>query len=566
MTGSIVGLILGHVSWLVWDELDAKLQMSITSHLIAEGTYFTQHINPFDGYIANSAGEENSWMAAYLDRLSLIFGHRYDVTPFYEKAKLLGFHSLSTGEQYGGIKTQTVYPDFLFDNHNFHPHPTYGTITAFSLSSLEYLRKSITGVSTPEYWHNAEQVWKKMTEYIDFRDFQYKGEKITTIQPPRGDKSFKANRNGQKISDSNARDLFQLSTRDSVPLRFTPFGIPLGVDEGVQHTSFGVTGKNDWGADAAGMTQYQLMSELYGPQSVTDESSGFSTDDIAKQARDYIYYVRSGTLWKPEKPNLIFDEMLIDEPTEDRNERSSYKWYENASFVWEFISHFYYFDTVVKFTKTTVCEDNLYIQKEWQNSFKWSCDETQASRGSRSLRLDFTELADGEVYSPLISVDPDSTYTIEYDYKVKDVQRETSEVFGRIIPAQFDGSARESDRINEHRISSGFDLGSDVREAAEGWQHVSYTFKTDPEAKAVRLRAIVGKGTGQGTFWFDGIKLKKHADEVDGDGTSDGIVDGQDYIRWLNDLSLDFAEHSDHNHDGEVNSDDFEVWLRAFLP
>lgn len=565
VTGSIVGLILGHVSWLVWDDLDVKLQISITEHLMAEGQYFTSHLKPFDGYIGNSAGEENSWMASYLDRLSLIFRQRYESKPFYEKAKVLGFHSLSKGESYAGISTQTIYQDYLFDNHNFHPHPTYGTITAFSLSSLEYLRKSITGVSTPEYWHNAEKVWQKMAEFIDFRDFQYKGEKISVVSPSRGDKSLKINKNGQKVIDSNSRDIFTPPSKDAGSLHYSPVGISLGVNDQTQEIGFGVTGKNDWGADAAGMTQYQLMSELYGSQPVKDDSTGFSTDDIAVQAQDYIHYVRSGVLWKPEKDLVSFNEMLIDEPTDDRNNRMSYKWYENASFVWEFVSHFYYFDNVVKFGKTDICEDNLYIQKEWNGSFEWVCDSEVARLGRRSLRLDFSDFADGEVYSPLIAVEPNSTYTISYDYKVQAAEKGSSEVFGRIIPAQFDAQAKEGDLINQNRISSGFDLGVDAQVLATDWQHVSYTFETNDAAKAVRLRAIVGKGTGKGTFWFDGIKLTKNTEHTDGDSTRDGTIDGEDYIRWVHDLGSD-ESGSDHNHDGEVNNDDFEVWLRAFLP
>lgn len=557
VTGSIVGLILGHVSWLVWDDLDVDTQISITNHLMAEGAFYYKHLRPFSGYIGNSGGEENSWMASYLDRLSLIFRQRYETAPWYEKAKLIAFHALSTGEEYGGITTQTIYPDYLFDNHNYHPHPTYGSMTAFTLASLDFLRKDITGILTPEYEHNVANVWKKMSEFIDFRDFQYKGTKIKTVKATKPDRLSKKAKRDTSVLNSTISDLFSFTDIPTKPLIYTPLGVSIGSSDTLDETQggFGVTGKNDWGADAAGLTQYSIMKDVIGVNTVKDSETGFTTNDLLQHAIDYMFYVRSGTLWKPEDENVAFREMLIDEPTDDRNERSSYKWYENAGFVWEFVSHFYYYDTIVKFKTTNICEDNLYKKREWTGTFNWACDTSTAFKGSKSLKLDFETPADGEVYSSLIPVEPNTIYTLTYVSKSKDLKKETSEILGRIVPAQYNSDVTEDSQVNEKRIDPGFGYGSDTSEN-QGWKRVTFDFSTDPETAYVRLRAIIGKGTGTGTVWFDDVRLTKKDTKYAGDMNGDTQIDGVDYVQILKSFDADSPTKT---------NDDYQRWLRDYL-
>ena len=85
---------------------------------------------------------------------------------------------------------------------------------------------------------------------------------------------------------------------------------------------------------------------------------------------------------------------------------------------------------------------------------------------------------------------------------------DNAEVYGRVIPAQYNNLAQENDGVNENRIDAGFTLGENVGGETD-WVFKFYTFKTNENTYYVRLRAPLGlAGRAMGQVWFDEVVIK----------------------------------------------------------
>ena len=578
-TGAIVGLILAHQAWLLWDHLDPSLQVSLADHLSQEAEFFYAYFHPFNGYIGNSGGEENSWTALYLDRLSLAFRSRGQAKNWYDRAKFFAFHALSADEEYDGVRTQNIYKSYLFDNHFYHPHPTYAMVTASSLASMDLLRKKITGESTYEYTRNAEKVWRKNAEYVDFRNFQYKNTVQNVTTPNTNELKYARNLKAIKGARPDAKDLMNSQNYDMFPSQaYAGSSVIFSGVGSAQNTAtdelenerinvFSLTGKNDWGADAVSLTQYAVVSKQFNISTYQDSESGFTTDNLEKYSSDFINYMRRGSLWRHVDNNVKFQEMLVEEfEIPGRDDRESYKWFTNANYMWEFAAYVFYFDDSLNFSSLKVCEDDLYKTHIWEGSVAWGCDKADYKDGKESITMTLKEPSNAEIYTPLLNVKPDTEYTVSYWHKSKDVVLDDAQLYGRIIASQYSDKARESDKVNENRLVSGFEYGENTSEST-AWVRKSYTFRTQPGTKYVRLRAVMGMGKGSGTFWFDGISLSEKRNSDKPDANDDAKIDGIDYVTWLRNFSQQTsagAQSGDFDNNGVVDNEDFTKWYEAY--
>lgn len=157
--------------------------------------------------------------------------------------------------------------------------------------------------------------------------------------------------------------------------------------------------------------------------------------------------------------------------------------------------------------KAKSCEEPFVKPVIWEGVLYWDCDPIEKKEGVSSIRLDSPEFSDAEVDSKLISVSPNQTYKVTYWVKTNLIV-DTATVYGRVIPAQYNNLAQESDAINENRIDAGFSLGENLGGETD-WVLRSYTFTTGSKAYFVRLRAPMGlSGRAKGQVWFDGLTIE----------------------------------------------------------
>ncbi len=179
--------------WPIWNQLPPNLQTSLKRHIVDLSNFAIIGYHPYGSYVGNSSGEENAWWPGIpLARAYLMFPNESNSGKWLEQAKVFLFHSLSLEETYGGYTTQTIYKDppetYLFDNHEYHPHPNYALSTAGSLAATAYLYQKVKGGNVPsEFLHNAKLVFEKHLNYVNLPDFKFKGKKIKTVIRVRGD-------------------------------------------------------------------------------------------------------------------------------------------------------------------------------------------------------------------------------------------------------------------------------------------------------------------------------------------------------------------------------------------
>jgi hypothetical protein len=156
------------------------------------------------------------------------------------------------------------------------------------------------------------------------------------------------------------------------------------------------------------------------------------------------------------------------------------------------------------------CEGQVYYMKQWNGDLAWECDTAVVRDGAHSIRLQSEGYSDAELYSPLIPVLPNQAYEVSYWVKAA-LTVDDARVYGRVVVAQYDQWASESDGLTENRLDSGFSLGENVG-AQQDWLLKSYSFTTHPQCRFVRLRLPLGlAGRAMGLVWFDGVHIEQDA-------------------------------------------------------
>jgi hypothetical protein len=211
-TGPYTGISLITAARLIWDSLDSKLQISITSLVLNEGRFFlmvnlndpllapistnpwgsTRNHLPFQRPISesvqslmNSATRDNAWVACFY-RLAADFpqiasGYPEDARNFRTMSDIIAYHSLTrvSDPAYG------IHPLFpkegtisvsrtILDNYNMptvwsNPNPFYSYLTVELLAKGLLLSMANGNLNiTPEYTHNWKPVLDSAEKYIEF--------------------------------------------------------------------------------------------------------------------------------------------------------------------------------------------------------------------------------------------------------------------------------------------------------------------------------------------------------------------------------------------------------------
>jgi len=162
---------MGFASWLSWGRLDSDTK-SLVENVIAKEADYWASVAPGSKYVADSDAESNSWTATFLSLAANMFPQAANATKWEAKARLWAFHSLTIGESYGGLKTETLYTNYLLDNHGYHPDPGYAigaSIGGLADGALMYKK---AGKPIPsEFKHNVLNVWNTHRVYINFDNY-----------------------------------------------------------------------------------------------------------------------------------------------------------------------------------------------------------------------------------------------------------------------------------------------------------------------------------------------------------------------------------------------------------
>lgn len=171
-TGPVVATDLGFSSWIIWNDLDANDRQQVKSAIVKTVDRWKNTLS--SGYIGDTQAENNSWKAALFSLAYNMFPNDPSAGDWNAKAKLFAFHTFTTGETYGGATTQTIYSNYLLDNHNKHPFPEYALVSIGQLGTGAVFYK-ITGKPIPnEFKHNVINVWNAHKNYVDFQTYLFK--------------------------------------------------------------------------------------------------------------------------------------------------------------------------------------------------------------------------------------------------------------------------------------------------------------------------------------------------------------------------------------------------------
>lgn len=421
--------------------------------------------------------------------------------------------------------------DYLFDNHDYHPHPDYALGALGGLvGTIHYL--TLLGEKVPrEYYHNIDNIWQTHREFIDYKTGLYKGEKIYRL---RAKWNCDSGYNGEE--DGLLKDR--------------------GPYDQNEENSFRKTGLDDWGKPP----RIKPGAMLNIKAALGEEAINYQGMNLLEHARKSFFWKNFDYIGKPVPVGIYFSDnedlacdlkapFCILPPTSHIHIANRL----NPANKFELLPAF-----VLPKEKLPlkVCEENIFKKKVWQGELSWNCDQGVKKEGDASIKLSSNTPSDTEAYSPLIKVEPNTTYRISYWVKTENLQPEGAQVYGRIIVAQYNQNAKETDEVNQNRIDAGFNLGENVGETTS-WLEKSYTLRTSGETKYIRLRAPMGLGgKAKGTVWYDEVKIERA--EAAADFNNDGQINSQDIKillkNWGKPPSI---SEIDLKPDNKVNSLDF---------
>lgn len=426
---------------------------------------------------------------------------------------------------------------YLFDNHDYHPHPGYmGGSMAGALSFITQVntmnRIRGTDIEVPEgFYHNLLPVWHRLTEFFDFRRGRYEDDKIYRIRRKEfcdgDDSSIYLTDRGPY--DQDADNIFRTSGTDDWGILpdFTP---------------------NDW----------MIYKDVFGQSEVV-----FDNINMVDFTSKKWFWQHAHFLGQPVSVGLFF--------TDDTDlwcdwENPFCLLKQGKLWNWDRINP-WYLSTITlarvepdKIPPLKVCEENIFKKQVWSGGgISWACPADVKKEGSQSLSLTASQYTDAELYSPLIAVEPDSQYTVSYWVKTQNLVPSSAQVHGRIVAAQYNSEALESDAVNVNRIDAGFSSGENV-EGTTGWAQKSYSFTTSQNTAYVRFRAPLGlSGTARGTVWFDDVQFAG-SDAFDLD--NDGDVDINDVLALAGHWGETSGGIGDLNKDNKVNIRDLVLLAR----
>ena len=406
-----------------------------------------------DAYLYDTKAEENGSVAQLLSTARAMFPLSGTSDRWDTAALVWAFHTFTKdpGESYWELTSRTIASDFKLGNHNYAPSPGYALAGITSLQQAEF-NYTLAGLSIPDQFrHNIN-----VAAPLSYPGVWY--------------------RNVELCMDGN-------------------YEVTAGCYRG-----------KDWGDVNLRLATFIL------PYWYRLNGNGSSGTKLMNMLETF-YLVHKGDLRFPVRSSVGSVSSMNGTAVTMVNNLETHAQTSLKNYALEI-----YGNTVFRnshFPKEPkVCEENIFKKKLWSGSFDWSCPSEPAPRGGTSLKLTSTTDVNGELYSPLIKVSPNTTYKISYDVNAN-LTLNGANVFGKIVPAEYTTYAKESHAVNDAtRISAGFQYG--INDNSKYWRNaISYTFSTDPRTEYVRLRAFLGgDGLAKGTVYYDNVKIMKNSDQV----------------------------------------------------
>jgi hypothetical protein len=167
-------------TWFLWSDLSPELKQ-LTTNIIANELNFYSTFNPANRWAGDSAAEENSWIALDLWLGSHLFSQHPNASIWRAKADVYAFHSLTSGESYNGLITQTLEPGFYVQNHGVRNN-SYQLLSLGQLSNA-FLFADKTNTEKPSagtFGHNYAETWNAVKASLDPTTF------LNFIDKPKG--------------------------------------------------------------------------------------------------------------------------------------------------------------------------------------------------------------------------------------------------------------------------------------------------------------------------------------------------------------------------------------------
>ncbi|MBU3926447.1 MAG: BNR-4 repeat-containing protein [Bacteroidetes bacterium] len=180
--------------------------------------------------------------------------------------------------------------------------------------------------------------------------------------------------------------------------------------------------------------------------------------------------------------------------------------------------------------------------------------------------------ANGELYSTLIPVQPNTTYKISYSVKTEELTSVGAQYPGSVIVSEYNSSAKESDALTANRVHDGKRDNVPTTTGTTNWTSKNYTFTTAANTVYVRIRLMnAGWGEAKGRVYFKDTELAPtptpSPSYKPGDANGDTKVDGVDYVIWLNHYGQTISGGvavGDFNKSGKIDGVDYVIWLNNF--
>lgn len=169
----------------------------------------------------------------------------------------------------------------------------------------------------------------------------------------------------------------------------------------------------------------------------------------------------------------------------------------------------------------TTCEEILTRKAVWQqekpDGLLVTCNSVQFKVGSVALWLSTSDFVRAEAYSPLLPVEPNTRYTVTYWVRPNStLQIDGARHYGKVAASEYSAAAMEDDAPTYNLLESGLDRVTSVSIPGNVWTFKQYSFRTEPDTRFIRLRALHGDppdaglsepGRVRGQVSYDQIRL-----------------------------------------------------------
>jgi len=173
--------------------------------------------------------------------------------------------------------------------------------------------------------------------------------------------------------------------------------------------------------------------------------------------------------------------------------------------------------------------------------------------------------ANGELYSTLIPVQPNTKYKVNYSVKTEELTSVGAQYPGSVIISEYNSSAKEGDALTANRVHDGRRDNVPTVTGTNDWTSKNYTFTTTANTAYVRIRLInAGWGETKGRVYFKDVHFEKMSSaDINGDGKVD-IFDYNILVTNFGTTGTPGWIPADITKDGKVDIFDYNILVRDF--